>query len=64
MVFVENIKNEEDGLKIIRRVGYEDYRVEEKAWTTRVFEHTKQRRFKRNPNEYLNNIEVKWRQHN
>lgn len=49
MAFVEKIKNTADELITIQSVKYEDYRVEDRHGHQEfVFEHTKQRRFKRN----------------
>lgn len=64
IVFVENVKNEKEGLQKIQNVSYSAYKNEAKKWERRVGEHTKQRRFKQDPNTYLKNIESKWNGHN
>jgi len=61
---VENVTTEDEALHKIQSTSYDIYYSEAKAWQNRVLEHTKQRRFKQTPNEYLNMIETKWRQHN
>lgn len=64
IMFVENVKNEQDGLQKIQNATYSSYKEEANKWDNRIFEHTKQRRFKQDPDAYLNNIETKWNQHN
>lgn len=64
IVFVENVKNEEDGLQKIRNAAYSDFKEEVDKWNNRIHEHTKQRRFKKDPDAYLNKIEMKWKGHN
>lgn len=63
IVFVENIKNEEEGLNKIKNVPHSAYKLEADNWSKRIAEHTKQRRFKKDPGRYLNNIESKWNRH-
>jgi len=64
IVFVENVKDEQDGLQKIRNATYSGYKEEVSKWNHRIHEHTKQRRFKQDPDSYLFNIERKWNQHN
>jgi len=45
-------------------VNYSAYKTEANKWEQRIGEHIKQRRFKKEPNEYLNTIEEKWKRHN
>ncbi|MCM3763296.1 hypothetical protein M3212_21555 [Alkalihalobacillus oceani] len=64
IVFTANIKGLEHGLNTVEKISYDGYRKEAKAWEKRIYTHTKQRRFKKAPNEYLNNLETKWLRHN
>lgn len=64
IVFVENVITEKEGLQKIQNVSYSAYKNEAENWEQRVAEHTKQRRFKQDPNTYLTNIESKWNRHN
>ncbi|WP_144463771.1 hypothetical protein [Siminovitchia fortis] len=64
IVFVENVKNEQDGLQKIQKATFSGYKEEAIKWNSRIHEHTKQRRFKQDPDAYLINIEKKWNQHN
>lgn len=64
IVFVENVSNEQEGLQMIKNVNYSAYNTDANKWEQRIGEHIKQRRFKKEPNEYLNTIEEKWKRHN
>lgn len=64
IVFADNTKHESCALEAIQKVPYERYEQESSAWTKRISEHTKQRRFKRDPNVYLLNIEKRWAENN
>ncbi|MFD1739435.1 hypothetical protein ACFSCX_23420 [Bacillus salitolerans] len=64
IVFVECVTNEQDGLNKIKNANYSTYKNEASKWNNRILEHTKQRRFKKDPNAYLLNIESTWNKHN
>ena len=47
IVFVEDVKDEQDGLNKIKKANYSTYKSEASKWNNRIHEHIKQRRFKR-----------------
>jgi hypothetical protein len=64
IVFVEDVKNEQDGLQKIKNATFSGYKEEVSKWGSRIHEHTKQRRFKKDPDAYLIKVESKWKKHN
>lgn len=60
VVFVDDALRQKDILKRLQSVSYAEFQKERKQWAVRLEETTKRRRFRRNPQKYLAEIENKY----
>lgn len=60
IVFVENAIQDPTNLKRLTSVSYSDYYKEVQKWEERTNEHIKRFQFKKNPDQYLKQLEEKW----
>jgi hypothetical protein len=59
VVFVDDALKQPDLIERLRKVDYSAFNQERSRWNERLLEGTKRRRFRKNPESYLQNIEFK-----
>lgn len=60
VVFVDDALHQEDIEQRLQSVTYETFRAERKQWEDRLTGTTKRRRFRRNPDKYLTDVEKRY----
>ncbi|TBL80139.1 IS66 family transposase [Paenibacillus thalictri] len=60
VVFVDDALRQNDLLRRLQSVSYEAFREERSRWSNRLEETTKRRRFRRDPQKYLQETESKY----
>lgn len=59
VVFVDDAIRQQNPVKRLQSVSYQAYREERTRWSSRLEETTKRRRFRRDPQKYLQEAETK-----
>jgi hypothetical protein len=60
IVFAENAFKDPNLMARLQAVSYQDYRKKWECWHNRIQEHRKHLRFKKNPQQYLQQLENRW----
>jgi hypothetical protein len=60
VVFVDDALRQKDILERLQSVDYQTFQAERQRWATRLLEGAKRRRFRSNPEKYLERVENKY----